>query len=65
MPIYDYKCNECDKVKEKLTSSATTHVECPFCGGKMERQISGQQSFYLKGDGFYTEKSMSKVNVRK
>lgn len=62
MPLYDFQCKEtsCDKTIEKLVSSSTTFVECPECGGKMERALSGSQSFYFKGEGAYCEKSINK-----
>lgn len=34
MPLYEYKCNSCNKVFEHLTTSvkATEEVKCPSCG---------------------------------
>lgn len=60
MPIYDFKCSDCGAIKEAIVSSSTTMVECKSCGGKMDKTISGSQSFYFKGQGAYSEKSMSK-----
>lgn len=60
MPIYDFKCSDCGAKKEAIVSSSTTLVECKACGGKMEKTLSGSQSFYFKGQGTYAEKSMSK-----
>jgi len=36
MPIYEYKCQECGEVFDKLVRStaAKAEVECPKCGGK-------------------------------
>jgi putative FmdB family regulatory protein len=59
MPIYDYHCPECHKTAEKLVKAASTLVECQNCGSKMERLVSGSQSFYFKGSGVYCEKSMN------
>jgi putative FmdB family regulatory protein len=64
MPIYDYHCNDCHIEKEKLAPSTLTTIECPECGGKMVRIISGAQSFYFKGQGASCEKSMSKTAGR-
>lgn len=58
MPIYDFKCRECDHPVEKLVNSATKQIECPKCGAQMDRQVSGSQSFYFKGEGAYCEKSI-------
>jgi putative FmdB family regulatory protein len=33
MPIYEYKCQDCQKIFEKLTFKEE-EIECPFCGSK-------------------------------
>lgn len=38
--LYDFRCDDCDHVAEKLTHPCTHHVECPVCGGRMMRQIA-------------------------
>jgi putative FmdB family regulatory protein len=53
VPIYEYKCAECNKIFEafqKISDDPLT--ECRFCNGKVERLIS-HTSFQLKGDGWY------------
>lgn len=42
MPIFEYKCVDCDKVSEFLESSASKAKKvCQHCGGgKLEKQIS-------------------------
>ena len=53
MPIYEYKCADCNKIFEafqKISDDPLT--ECRFCKGKVERLIS-QTSFQLKGSGWY------------
>jgi putative FmdB family regulatory protein len=53
VPIYEYKCVECNKIFEafqKISDDPLT--ECRFCTGKVERIIS-QTSFQLKGGGWY------------
>ena len=60
MPIFEYKCNECQKtvdVIERFVDSKER--ECPSCKGTMQKQI-GAPSFRLKGDGWY--KKTSKVD---
>jgi putative FmdB family regulatory protein len=40
MPIYDYRCNNCDKTFELLVRS-TTVVACPHCGSvQLEKLVS-------------------------
>ncbi len=56
MPLYEYGCEKCGQVVEKLQSSpdAPAPQECPKCGAKdsMSRLISNT-SFQLKGSGWY------------
>lgn len=55
MPIYEYKCTECDnhfELMQKMTDDPAT--ECPKCSGKVEKQISSS-SFQLKGGGWYND----------
>jgi len=42
MPIYEYKCKECDKVFEQLMRSSSDQPDaCPKCGGrKLVKQFS-------------------------
>jgi len=47
VPIYDFKCRECDRVSEILLRSTDDQtVRCPDCGNSMERLISS--SFVVK-----------------
>ena len=40
MPIYDYRCNDCDKTFELLVRTSTNPL-CPACGGPhLEKQVS-------------------------
>ncbi len=40
MPIYDYRCKECNKTCELLIRSSTIPV-CPECGSsQLEKQLS-------------------------
>ncbi len=40
MPIYDYRCNDCNKAFELLVKS-TTILACPACGSlQLEKQVS-------------------------
>lgn len=46
-PIFDFKCNKCEEVIEKLTGYDTFAITCG-CGGMMEKQLSMPQ---IKLDG--------------
>jgi len=34
MPIFEYKCQDCEKDFEKLVSGANPKVSCPHCNSK-------------------------------
>ncbi len=53
MPIYEYKCTQCNKqfeVKQKMSDAPLT--ECKSCGGRLTKLITNT-SFVLKGSGWY------------
>ena len=53
MPIYEYRCKECQQVFEEWQKDFVEHqFSCPVCGGVSERLISNT-SFVLKGGGWY------------
>jgi len=54
MPTYEYKCRDCGKNFEKIQRiSESSLTKCPYCGGKVERVISGGAGLLFKGSGFY------------
>ncbi len=58
MPLYDFKCETCDKTEEvllKSAGSADTKLTCPVCETEtMIRQV-GLSSFKLEGGGWYAD----------
>lgn len=53
MPIYEYKCESCQAITEKIQKfSDPLLTECEKCGGKLNKLLS-QSSFALKGSGWY------------
>lgn len=56
MPIYEYACEKCGKVTEKLVqiSADSGETECPECGGKALKIMSAS-AFHLKGGGWYSQ----------
>jgi len=53
MPLYEYKCNECNDTFEVLQRiSAEPVTTCKRCGGTCEKLIS-TSSFQFKGNGWY------------
>ena len=40
MPIFEYRCSNCNEIFEHLRLSRTdTRVECPHCGGGKAEQL--------------------------
>jgi len=53
MPIYEYKCLQCDHQFEKLQKFSDSLISnCPKCGGPVRKLVS-HTSFQLKGSGWY------------
>lgn len=52
MPIYEFKCENCEDVKEiKLTVSEPRPTTCPVCGGKLQR-LWGKPDVHYQDTGF-------------
>ena len=59
MPIYQYKCEQCDRrfsVKEDRmnTNRERDCIEIPFCSGRAIRVVA-KSSFSLKGEGWFKD----------
>lgn len=54
MPTYQYKCDHCGHEFEEFQRIVDKPLyECPQCGQKPRRIITGGAGFLLKGSGFY------------
>ena len=54
MPIYEYKCENCDHQLEILQKiSDEPAVTCPECGQDRLRKMISAAAFKLKGTGWY------------
>lgn len=51
MPLYEYKCNSCEAIKEVLQKFDDPAPRCSACTQDMVKQVS-VTSFSLKGDGW-------------
>lgn len=52
MPTYEYRCESCGAAFERqqpITEAPLT--QCPTCGGKVERLVSGGAGFMFKDGG--------------
>ena len=53
MPIYEYKCKNCESHFEKMQKISDEPLKvCEKCGGEVEKQIS-RTGFQFKGSGWY------------
>ena len=54
MPIYEYRCNECQHDVEALQKlSDPPLVTCPACGKPALQKLVSAAGFQLKGSGWY------------
>ena len=51
MPLYRYRCLDCDHEFELLTKQVSHYTFCRRCDGAAERQVN-QVSAHFKGDNF-------------
>lgn len=55
MPIYEYECQACGRVFERLQGMSEPAPEtCGHCGHGPVRRLISRSGFVLKGSGFYT-----------
>ncbi|MGA8221135.1 MAG: FmdB family zinc ribbon protein [Candidatus Acidiferrales bacterium] len=53
MPLFEYKCEKCGHLFEKIEKhSASQTKKCPKCGGKAPRQFAAP-AIQFKGSGWY------------
>ncbi len=54
MPIYEYRCPDCEKVFEAMQKFSDDPItECRFCPGTSVERLISRSSFVLKGSGWY------------
>jgi putative FmdB family regulatory protein len=53
VPTYDYRCEKCGTFEQWQSIKDDALTACPKCGAKVERLISANVGFVLKGSGFY------------
>jgi putative FmdB family regulatory protein len=53
MPLYEYKCQECEHRYERIEKASSPHDgTCPSCGGAA-RRLLGAPALKFKGSGWY------------
>lgn len=58
MPVYTYKCNDCEHVfeaRQRMTDDPLT--ECPNCAEGQVRRVINSVGIVFKGSGFYVTDS--------
>ena len=66
MPIYDYKCSNCEHQFELIQKFSDQPAEiCPQCSQKSIQKLVSAPSFRLKGGGWYETdfKTGAKKNI--
>ena len=54
MPIYEYKCSDCNRRFEVFQRMSEAPLEeCEVCQGKLKRLIGTGAGIIFKGSGFY------------
>ena len=53
MPIYEYNCDKCGHFEIWQSIKDDALKACPTCGSGVERLLSANVGFVLKGSGFY------------
>lgn len=54
MPLYKYRCNECDNVFKVLRLNGEEEPpECPECGSRSVERMVSSVGIRFKGKGFY------------
>ena len=62
MPVYEYECQECNKVFEVQQKIADEPLsDCPECQAPVKKLMS-MSSFQLKGGGWYADGYSSTAN---
>ena len=65
MPLYEYECAKCGEIEETLQKfSDKPLTKCKHCSGRLHKLIS-QNSFHLKGTGWYVTDYANKSNPSK
>jgi putative FmdB family regulatory protein len=63
MPIYEYQCQTCGEVTEKLQKFSDDPLRSCGCGGNLDKLVS-RSSFQLKGSGWYVSDYKTKDKGR-
>ena len=66
MPIYEYRCLECQHQEEHLQKVSDPVLKvCPACGKETYQKLLSAAAFQLKGGGWYATDFKSKPAEKK
>ena len=55
MPIYEYRCHNCQHQFEELVDFSEDPPDCPACNSNQVSRLLSTPSFSLKGDGWFSD----------
>ncbi len=53
MPLYEFRCNACEREFERLVRLNAANPECPSCSSADTSRLLSAPAFRLKGSGWY------------
>ena len=63
MPLYEYRCTECEATLEAIQAfSAPPLEDCPECGRSSLKKLLSAPAFQFKGSGWYVNDYARKGN---
>lgn len=68
MPLYDFKCHDCNHQFEHLALKAPKEpleLACPMCDSKKTQKLLSAPNVQFKGSGFYVTDSKKKPQPKK
>jgi putative FmdB family regulatory protein len=60
MPIYTYKCTQCNTQEDEIVKAGTESTECKECGAPTVKQPSFRFSAHGLPNGFASTRSQSR-----
>ena len=55
MPLYEYRCEQCGRLTEKIQKFSDPELTvCPYCGGALARTLTAA-AVHFSGGGLYKD----------
>ncbi len=62
MPTYEYECIACGNRFERFQRMSEEPVkECPECGGRVRRLVTGGAGFIMKGESGFSSRAAGRT----